>query len=293
MSTHTVQEISQRIEELPTLPAIAHRISYLLDDETVDYRKIAALIEQDPPLAVKILRIANSPLHMTLSKVHTIEHALAILGANELRSILSALAVYDFFQQQESNGFDRRGFWRHAIVCSQIAKYLANHFRCQDDAIFLSGLIHDIGKIVFDAYFRDDFKQILTLVASRHQSFSKAEKEVLGVTHYQVAAKLLHQWDFPPQVVSPVLYHHAPWHDRDYPCSSIVIYLANIFAKIIGYPSLKAEEPTTAAIFSNPKLLKFLSINGFELNPKKVEVMIGNLHQTIHRSEDNILHLFD
>ena len=293
MPAYTVQDISQRIEELPTLPAIAHRISYLLEDETVDYRKIAALIEQDPPLAVKILRIANSPLHMTLSKIHTIEHALAILGANELRSILSALAVYDFFQQQEGNGFDRKGFWRHAIVCSQIAKYLAHHFRCQDDAIFLSGLIHDIGKIVFDAYFRDDFKQILNLVATQHQSFSTAEKAVLGVTHYQVAAKLLRQWDFPPQVIRPVLYHHAPWHDRDSPCSSIVVYLANIFAKIIGYPSLKDEEPTTRELFRNPKLLKFLHLNGFELDAKKLDVMLGNLCQVINRGEDNVLHLFD
>jgi len=284
--------INERIMEIPTLPVVAQRIMDLLNSEMADYGKVARLVEQDPALAVKILKVANSSFYATISGVSTIEHAMAILGGDEVCNILTSFSVYNFFRDKESANFDRRYFWQHAIVTSQVAKYLAAYNKLPDESIFLSGLIHDVGKIVLDYYFHDEFAEILAYVIKHQVPFSVAEKEIIGVTHYQVAAKLLQRWKFPDQVIRHVFYHHAPWHDQTYTEGSIVIYLANLLAKISGYSSLKEERPTDLSILTDAKLLRFLAANGFDLDEKKLNIIMANIRQFIEREKDNVLLLF-
>ena len=217
MNGKNIERFIKRVEEIPTLPIVSQKILPLLGDENVSLKKIAELIERDQALAVKILKVANSAFYATLSRVSSIDHALVILGLSEVRAILLGFSIHNFFTNSKSNGFDRTRFWKHSIICSQVAKYLARYFKIQaDDSLFLAGLIHDMGKVVFDQYFHEEFLEIIDYVSTKHESFSKAEKETLGITHYQVAAKLLQQWKFPEKVVMHVFFHHAPWHDKNY-----------------------------------------------------------------------------
>ncbi|RLB26741.1 MAG: hypothetical protein DRG71_01445 [Deltaproteobacteria bacterium] len=85
-----LNRLVQRIEQIPTLPIVSQKILLLLSDENVSLPKVASLIERDQALAVKILKVANSAFYGTLSKVSTIDHALVILGIEEVRSILLA-----------------------------------------------------------------------------------------------------------------------------------------------------------------------------------------------------------
>ena len=88
---------------------------------------------------------------------------------------MMCLSVYNFFS---SNGgsLDPTQFWRHAIVCGQVSKLLGTHFDIRnDETLFVAGLIHDIGKIVVDQYFHEEFVKIVDLVTSNRTTFSKAE----------------------------------------------------------------------------------------------------------------------
>lgn len=289
-----LQKLIERIEQIPTLPIVSQKIFLLLSDENVSLSKVASLIERDQALAVKILKVANSAFYGTLSKVSNIDHALVILGLEEVKSILLAFSIYNFFSQSHDGFFDRTRFWKHSVVCSQIAKYLARHFNVvRDDTIFLAGLIHDMGKVVFDQYFHDDFLKIIDFVSTNNESFSKGEKQVLGITHYQVAAKLLQQWKFPEKVIMQVFYHHAPWHDKNYLTSSIVIYLANIFTKLAGYTCLEYEKIIQIDELASSKAMRFIVQSGFDLDGPIMEKLLQQIQEFLAEERDNMLRFFD
>jgi putative nucleotidyltransferase with HDIG domain len=293
MGGRNIEHYVEKVEQIPTLPIVSRQIFPLLGDENVSVKKVAELIEKDQALAVKILKVANSSFYGTLSKVSSIDHALVILGIEEVRSILLAFSIYNFFSNDNGDGFDRTRFWKHSIICSQVAKYLTRYFKMQrDDTLFLAGLIHDLGKVVFDKYFHGEFLQILDYISLNNESFSKGEKEILGITHYQVAAKLLQQWKFPEKVIMHVFYHHAPWQDKNYGPGSIVVYLANLFTKLAGYPCIPSEKKTEVSEFSDSKVMDFVVQSGFELDYQSIEKMIHQIQEFIAIESRNVLSFF-
>jgi putative nucleotidyltransferase with HDIG domain len=294
MDPRKLDHYIRKVEQIPTLPVVSQKILSTLNDENVSVKKIAALIERDQALAVKILKMANSAFYGTLSKVSSIDHALVILGITEVRAILMAFSVYHFFPATKENGFDRTRFWTHSIICSQVAIYLARFFKVeQTEDLFLSALIHDMGKVVFDQYFHEEFVEILEHVSSFGDSFSKSEKEVLGITHYQVAAKLLKQWNFPEKVVMHVFYHHAPWQDRDYGTGSVIVYLADLFTKLSGYSCHPMEKKIDLSSFVKTKAMNFIIDSGFDLDYETMQKLTVQIKDLIEAESDEVLKFFE
>jgi putative nucleotidyltransferase with HDIG domain len=288
-----IERMIARLEQIPTLPIVSQHIVNLLGEEDLNLGKLTRLIEKDQALAVKILKVANSPFYGTLSRVVSIEHALAVLGLQEVKGILLAFSVHRFFTPESKDGFDRSRFWRHSVVCSQVAKLLARHFRVGgDDSLFLSALIHDIGKVVLDQYFHREFGQILDTIAQHGVTFTKAEKEILGITHYQVAAKLLQQWNFPSQVTYQIFYHHAPWADENHRSGSTLIYLADRLTKWAGFPCTEAERCGDVEEFGRSKAMNRISESGFDLDTAMTESLLLQVREMIAEEGESMLNLF-
>ncbi|MEW6665192.1 MAG: HDOD domain-containing protein [Thermodesulfobacteriota bacterium] len=288
-----INHIIARLDQIPTLPIVSRHIMTLLGEKDLHLGKLSRLIEKDQALAVKILKVANSAFYGTLSKVVSIEHALAVLGLEEVKGILLAFSVQRFFTPDPRDGFDRSRFWRHSVVCSQVAKYLARHFQISGgESLFLSALIHDIGKIVLDHYFHEEFGRILDYISEHGATFTKAEREILGTTHYQVAARLLQQWNFPPQVIYQVFYHHAPWEDEDHPSGSTVIYLADRLTKWAGFTCLETEGGGDVLEFGNSKAMVRITESGFDLDTSVVENLLLQVQELIAEEGESMLDLF-
>nr|MBF0222889.1 HDOD domain-containing protein [Desulfobulbaceae bacterium] len=286
-----IDEIVRKIEQIPTLPIVSKKIMELLHNDDTPLSKIAELIEQDLSIATRILKIANSPFYGTLNTVTSITHALTILGLTEVKGILSAISIQNFFPpEQEDSIFSREKFWQHSVICSQIAKFLARHFSIPDDgSLFLSGLIHDMGKVIFDVYFNKEFTQIVDYVATRKVSFSKAEKKILGVTHYQVAATVLQQWRIPNKIINQVFYHHAPWQDKTYPTGSCLIYQANIFTKLAGFPASPFEANLELPHLIGPNAMSYLTKSGFDLGNQTTELLLVQINQLIQEDSHKVM----
>lgn len=289
-----LDKIIKKIESLPTLPIISQKIIELVGNENTTFKDLVLVIEKDQSLTLKLLKVANSSFYSFLSKVTSLESALVKLGFNEVKSIVLGISVYRFFSDMNGDGFDRKRFWEHAIICSQIAKYLNLHFRLpNDDSLFLSGLIHDMGKIVIDEYLHDEFVQIVETISTARTTFSKAEKKILGTTHYQISAKLLKQWKFPKKVIFQVLYHHAPWYAKDFETNSIIIYLSNILTKMAGYPSHPAERMLTPEEFIKSAEMEYINKCGFELDHETLRNLIHNIREYIQDEADSVMRLLD
>jgi putative nucleotidyltransferase with HDIG domain len=288
-----IDALVQKIEKIPTLPIISKKIMEITGDEQASFKKLVGIIEKDQTLAVKMLKIANSAFYGFVSKVSSLEHALVVLGTNQVKSIVLGSSVYSFFSKSETTNFDRTRFWKHAIICSQVATFLGKHFKIRkDDSLFLAGLIHDVGKVVLDQYFPDEFLRIVDHVSSAGTTFSDAEGKILGTTHYQVAAKLLKQWKFPDRVIMQVLYHHAPWYDIHFTTNSKIIYLANIFTKLAGYACHPDEKAIDLHELADSPEIGFVREGGFPLDYETIEELNRRIRESILQEADNVMELF-
>jgi HD-like signal output (HDOD) protein len=288
-----INRIVKKIEQIPTLPIISKQIQSLFKDDNVTIQQVTEIIQADPPLTVKILKIVNSSFYGLLNNISSLDHALVILGFKEVRNIVLGFSIQKSFAQNDTS-FDRKRFWKHSIVCSQVAKFLGKHFNTVDDGtFFLSGLTHDIGKLVIDQYFHEEFNSIIDYISNNRATFSKAEKEILGVTHYQIAAKLLKQWYLPNKVIMQIFYHHAPWHDNNFTAGSIIVYLSNILTKMSGYTCLEDEKQTQISDLINPSALNFINKNGFDFDQGSSEKLIKLISEFTSAEKNNVLKIFD
>jgi HD-like signal output (HDOD) protein len=289
-----MDRLIQKIEQIPTIPIVSQRIMEISGDEKAPFKDFVAIIEKDQVLAAKILRVANSAFYGFLSRVSSLEHALVILGINEVKSIVLGCSVYNFFSHNKSDAFDRTRFWKHAIICSQVARLLGTHFNTKnDDSLFLTGLIHDIGKVVLDQYLHEEFLQIIEYVSLTKTTFSEAEKKILGTTHYQIAARLLKQWRFPDEVIMQILYHHAPWHDKNHGPNSIIIYLANVLTKLAGHPCHPEEKQIDLHEFANSSAVDFIIKSGFDLDYETTKKLTCDIQGFILVEANNVMKLFE
>jgi HD-like signal output (HDOD) protein len=288
-----LEKILSRIEELPTLPVVSQRILELMADENASNRDIAKLVENDQSLALKIMKIANSAFFGSLTKISSLEQAMVKLGMNEVRSIVLAVSVYDFFSNCDSGVFDRKRFWKHGIVCSQAAKYLGTYYRTGNDTLFISGLVHDMGKAVLDEYFHEEFLSIINYLELERCTFSEAEKAVVGTTHSQIAARLLSQWKFSDNIIQQILYHHAPWEDKNYEKGSIIIYLADIITKAAGYYCHGDEEETDLKAFSQSEQADYINKSGLKMDYETLEKFVNYINESIVGEADSMMRFFD
>ena len=288
-----LKKIINRIEEIPTLPVISQKILDVMSDPEASYKDIVNVVEYDQALALKILKVANSAFFGSIGKVSSLENAMVKLGMNEVRSIVLGVSVHNFFSGNSNGLFDIDKFWEHSIVCSQVSKYLGNHFRIKNsDMLFLGGLIHDMGKVVIGQYFHDEFLEIIEYIDSNHSSFSEAEKAVIGTTHYQIAAKLLNQWNFPKEVIMNILYHHAPWGDKNFETGAIILFLANMITKIAGYYCHDNENQIDPLEFSESSQITYINTNGIGFDYEILMNIIAHVKEYIAVDVDNVMGIF-
>ncbi len=275
------------IEQIPTLPDTSAEILALIDDDNTSIETISQFVEQDQALALQILKYANSPFFGTIRKVSSVKHAIVVIGLGEVKSMLLAFTIQQFFATSSKDEKNRKKFWKHSLVCSHVANYLARSFQYKKDStIFISALIHDLGKIIVDQYLHDDFIAVVDQIETNHTTFNEAEKAVLGLTHFQIGAKLLQQWNFPPQVISQVYHHHAPWLDKNYRQGSTIIYLANILTKMAGYPCLDTEKELSLEQFIKSKAMRLIRESGLQLNDETMKQFLKNIKELLGENHE-------
>ena len=196
---------------------------------------IALLIQKDPAMASKILKIANSSFYGYSRKVNNLQSALLILGLREVKNIVLSLSVINLFETSHKEAsFNHKLFWIHSAGCAQIARSLAFKMGLfeQELETFTIGLIHDIGKIVIDQFQHKNFLEIVHLIQEKKLTFLEAETQVLGVNHAQIGGWLAQKWLFPPDLTEAIEYHHSPQKSENSQILSSLTHIADIFCKV-------------------------------------------------------------
>jgi HD-like signal output (HDOD) protein len=209
-SQKIAQIIRDKRTDLPTLPVMVENIMRTARDDDTSASDLAGFIDKDQVISNKVLKMANSAFYGLSKKVDSIARAITIIGFNEVMSLTIGMSVFSTLSQGQNNeALDMRKFWLHAIGCATAARKIAAEKGVRKpDQVFLSGLLHDIGKVVFAVYFKEEYRKVLKDAKESQTALNRKEKEHLGMDHASLGGLMMEAWNFPEILLLPSRYHH-------------------------------------------------------------------------------------
>ncbi|RPH78558.1 MAG: HDOD domain-containing protein [Nitrospiraceae bacterium] len=211
------QALVERIDkdgiDLPVFPQVASRVMALVNDPSADAARLSTLIHQDQALAAHVLRIANSPAYMPRTPIASLQHAVAMLGVNQLSEIAVTVSLKNAAITIPGHEADIRQLWRHALASGAYAKEIARMRRYNVESAYLCGLLHAVGKPVV-------LKTVTAIAADMHIPLEpSAVTAFLNGYHSRVGSLIAEEWALPPQVVEAIAYYwtyeQAPTHRQE------------------------------------------------------------------------------
>jgi len=215
MKQDRISKIINEVQKLPTLPSVANKVTKLLKDPTCTAIRVSEVIDKDPSLTIRVLRLVNSAYYSIRSEVTNVRHAVALLGFKTITQMVITISVFDVFKGGYGREFDREGFWKHSIGCGVISQKIAQltGYAGADDC-FTAGLLHDIGKVVVDQYLHEEMEKVIKLTQEHDISFADAETEIMGINHADIGGQVMENWKIPIPIMVAVKYHHNVLEER-------------------------------------------------------------------------------
>jgi putative nucleotidyltransferase with HDIG domain len=213
MNSLSMTDVVKSIRDLPALPVIVIELMSTLDQEDASANSLADKLSRDQAISAKTLRLANSSFYGMQSKVTTIQQAIAVLGFNSVRTLVTTAAIINGFASDGQNSFNFQAFWRHAIASALCAKTIAKRADLNQDFAFMVGLLHDIGRLVLVTGSPEKYAAVIVYRKEKDSTFLEAERAVLELDHAMVGSALAAHWKFPPLMQKAIANHHLPGND--------------------------------------------------------------------------------
>jgi HD-like signal output (HDOD) protein len=200
------------IENLPTLPVIVQQIQKLIENPKSNMSQIATIITRDQSIAARVVRLVNSAFYGIGTKISSIQQAIMLLGLNTVKNLVIGVSVVKIFESaQSSTIFDRQKFWLHTFACATGARLIAKNLNLDEpEDFFMAGLLHDIGILVLDQFFHDEFIAILKEIVKTKSELTLVETSVLGLTHCEIGEVVANKWRIPGFLAMAIRHHHKP-----------------------------------------------------------------------------------
>lgn len=273
-----VEKILENFDEFPTLPTIYSNLLECISNPRSTVNDVAQIISKDQSAALKVLKSVNSPLYGISKKVETIKDAVFHLGFNEIKNLVVALSVVSTFKNlKPTKNFSLLEFWKHSVAVGVTSKLLGvASGEKNTENYFLAGVIHDIGKLFFVQFFKEEYDNVIEQALQKNIVLKDAEINYFGVNHLMIGEKIALKWQL-PDVFRLVIKHY---HDLEYSNGNSIIIssvsLADHIAKLLGL----GLRNTGTILRPNPKIWEVLKLNKgqlLELYPKIIE----NYNQSI------------
>lgn len=204
-------EFIKTIDELPQFPQNIVRLNRLLNDPDSKMSEIAQQISSDVTLTGELLKLVNSATFALTTPCDNLIDAVKLVGIRGIKNLLITIGSIEAFTSVRGNKED---LWAHSYQVAFYSYNLARNF-CSNDRLvvddsYLCGLLHDMGKIIFETAHPDLIKRVLAVASVKGASAEIFERLISGVNHGEIGAKVAEKWNFPEGISQVIRYHHEP-----------------------------------------------------------------------------------
>lgn len=211
MSNIHNEELIAFVEKMPAFPKSVQRVVQLTSDVNASAKEIVRVIESDPLMTVKILKVINSAFYGLPQKITSIQRAVVHIGLNTIKNLALSVAAMGVLKPTNKAGFDTQKFLLHSLTTASLCRLLAERLdvkssECSD--FFVAGLLHDFGKIVFAEFDPVNFKLALEKSSEQNLALQHCEIEFMGIDHAQVGKLLAEKWELDPILIDAIEHHH-------------------------------------------------------------------------------------
>ncbi len=238
-----VGRLIRQVSSLPALPETVTRIREIMEDPASGVQDVVGVLTLDPPMAAKMLSVANSAAYGFPNRINDLTLAVSLLGLRETYGIVLSVAVADLANKMKH--FDYKAFWLESMCSAAAARVVAKAAGLRTlTGVFSSALLHDIGRVVLSEL-QPNYAKIVP-EALTGKDLVEAEIRAIGLAHPEAGYLLAQYWNLPPEISEPIRFHHVPEQaDTAKPYVAIVA-LANVMACA---PSTSFEE--SRSLFSD------------------------------------------
>lgn len=206
-----LQMIQKKESDLPTLSGVIDRIISIASDEKTTTEDLAEAISYDQGMSNKLLKLANSVYYAQKNRVETIKRAIGVIGFDEIIGIALGMGILSSFSEKSPLSLDMKALWIHGIGVATVSKELAKKTNPSvASKIFIPALLHDMGKVIFSVYFKDEYLKVRQFAIENKKTLYFAENGILKMDHAVLSALLMKRWNFPQSIMIPVRFHHNP-----------------------------------------------------------------------------------
>lgn len=211
MSNIGSKELIAFVEKMPAFPKSVQRVVQLTSDINASAKEIVRVIESDPVMTVKILKVINSAFYGLPQKITSIQRAVVHIGLNTIKNLALSVTAMGVLKPTNKAEFNAQDFLLHSLTTASLCRLLAENLNvkpseCSD--FFVAGLLHDFGKIVFAEFDPVNFKLALEKSVAQNIPLHETEIEFMGMNHAQAGKILAEKWELDPVLIDAIECHH-------------------------------------------------------------------------------------
>jgi len=261
---------------LPSMPQVLVQLIDKCHEAEIDLPALAHIVDKDAVISAKLLQLVNSAFIGARRSFTDLEQAVVYLGGDTIRNLAISLSVQQVFRRVESNGLlsvDR--FWHHSFQSALLARNIAQATGYPDPSeAYLTGLLHDIGKLLLWMAFPGKYAPLLLKGVRCHNGrLAFLEEEKLHVNHCSAGAWLCEQWRLPTLLADAIRYHHHPLDEVE---QALPLTRIACLADLLSHSSTDGQDCLEAA----DRLFGF--------SPEQVQALYGGVEEQIEELADQL-----
>ncbi len=195
---------------VPALPQSAVTLLRLSQDPDVGPAEFAVPVESDPGLASQVLKFVNSAYFGFSREISSVRQAITLVGIRTIRNFALWSAVFSLMPNPRCGPFELRNMWqdslRRAIFGREVARRLGG---CDADEVFAAALLQDLAIPILAKEYSSQYAELLEKREGGHIRLSQLERELLGVDHAEVGARIAAHWKLPDSTSRLIARHVA------------------------------------------------------------------------------------
>ncbi|MCH8979823.1 MAG: HDOD domain-containing protein [Armatimonadetes bacterium] len=230
--------VEKAMVDLPSLPTTIVQVVQAMESETVTTRQIEDLIGTDPAVVTKLLKVVNSAYFGMPRQIGSISQAIAILGMHQVRNLVLSIGVLNALSGDSTRTeIMQRRFWERSFGAAACAQLLAQHKKLhpkEQEALFVAGLLHDIGILFMLTQFTAPYLEVLEHSFKNDEPLIDVERRLMKTDHASLGGMLAEIWNFPEGLEELIRCHEEPGNPDEMPAVACIHAAGRIACSLMG-----------------------------------------------------------